>query len=378
MPNFIETEFSNQNIIGYAKACLDLSDYIESYVRDGYTNVLMPSRGAYPFYRQAISNMIDISNNLNKIGFISLPYTADYTDGNENPLHSKQIRKFWTQVLVSILNGSNNVYMKYYKYLVDSVTKQNWKKENWDDYYPTINDDTKRFIYIDTVISGSSAYDIISEFELNQLEYRAILIVDENGGRLNSIYKNELESKCDNNGERKVVLIDVPRLFTEDRGPGLGGILGIVYPDLMKLAVNHISTFQNFEIIGSGIWLLNNEIENNPAWYYPRIALESIISHLISIWREFEPEEEKNKILMRWSSYCQENIYQQLMDVFIKNLNYYKILDKQTTETIFLPIFDSLKKQHNNCGVLRFEVSSSHVIRIFFEDKYAKQLISHF
>lgn len=378
---FFETEFSHDNIFSYARACVDLSDYIEYYVRYGYKNVLMPSRGAYPFYKQAICNLND-SSGLPKVGFIYLPYTADYSNGNENLSYSKEIRRFWTQVLISLLKGQEDNYINYYKYLVEDVSNQRWEDKDWFCYNPIINRDetidTQRFIYIDTVISGSSVYDIISEFERLDLDYRGILLVDENGQKLLPKFKSFLNNLYDNHGENKIIFINVNRIFTEDRGPGLGGILGIVYPDLMMLAVSKIPTFQGFDIVGSGIWFLNdNDCESTtPDWYYPRIALESMLRIITSFLRDFKRDKRKEITIKEFQYFIDQKIFDRLYDHFLCSIKNYNVLDQKTTNKIFSSIFPLIQNQRE--GLIRYEVTSSHLIRIYLNREYANHLITAF
>jgi len=366
----IDSEFSCENIKGYAKACLDLSDYIETYIREGYTNILMPSRGAYSLYRLAIAYLLDAENNLPEIGLIYLPYTADYAKGNGN--HSEQIRKFWTNVLVSILKGKNDEYIKYYKFIVEEVSSQAWIHQDLCRNYKPIINSTECFIYIDTVISGRSAANIITNFKENQLDYKAILLVDKNGTQIKPEFKKIFTQMS---YEHKLVMIELPRIFTEDTGPGLGGILGIVYPDLMELAAQNIGVFRNYEVVGSGIWLLRSDIARQ-FWYYPRISLEAIISFLLSINRHLESTKDRNdrdSIIEDWNQELQQPHTIELLKFFKQRVCEDKITSRDTTSAIF----SSIKGQLLDTSRIKdYDVSSSHVLRVYFTQDYKKELVS--
>ncbi len=67
-------------------------------------------------------------------------------------------------------------------------------------------------MFIDTVVSGRASSTILNELK----DYHAILIVDENGTKLQEPYKSHLK-KLESEGH--ATLIYVNKLYTEDRGP---------------------------------------------------------------------------------------------------------------------------------------------------------------
>lgn len=48
-----QNEFNVDNLIDYARASKDLSDYIRVLVKEGYRHLVVPSRGAVPFINAA-------------------------------------------------------------------------------------------------------------------------------------------------------------------------------------------------------------------------------------------------------------------------------------------------------------------------------------
>ena len=46
----LEDELTSSNVLEYAQAAIDTGIYMSTLTSEGYTNILIPSRGAYPFY----------------------------------------------------------------------------------------------------------------------------------------------------------------------------------------------------------------------------------------------------------------------------------------------------------------------------------------
>ncbi len=240
LPAIWQHELTVDNVIDYAEASRNLSDYIRVLNDEGYRNLVVPSRGAVPFVSAATQAYMLQSNALKtaeerfkaRVDLIDspfmrqliLPFSADPTDETQS---SREIREYWSRVLAAIIKrDGRDKYLVLYKVLVEKLAKRSWAG--------ALNQDlpTEKFIFVDTVISGRAICEIIAAFEkVGIKKCHFILIADEGGTKIESEYRRVIDSLIH---VGRCTLIFVKRMFTEDRGPGASGVWSTVYPQVLK------------------------------------------------------------------------------------------------------------------------------------------------
>jgi len=232
-------DFTVDNIIDFARASRELSDYVRVLVKEGYRNLVVPSRGAVPFIRAAAAawrldarslptfeqRLKEVSE-VNKSPFLQqliLPFSADPQDATQT---TAAIRRFWSRVLAAIVHREGtDPYLTFYKALVENLAHRSWHAA-----LPSKLPNEK-FIFVDTVVSGRAVCEIFKAFEqvgLNQCQF--ILIVDARGAEVVPQYQRVIEEMC---ARQRCTVIPVNRLFTEDRGPAVSGVWSTVYPQVL-------------------------------------------------------------------------------------------------------------------------------------------------
>ena len=377
--NYLENEFSYNNITKYAQACIDLATHISVLGSENYKNLLMPSRGVYPFLFHANqAKLMEEKLSNNNLSFeerienarenlkfrftdspffkskIWIPYTADTGNKSEDG-YTLQIRESWTKLLKCMLDEDfNNPIYKLYKYIIEKEAKK-----DFDAFYKAKIVKDSGLIYLDTVISGRAAYEIIKSFSNQGItNFHALLIVDKDGNKLRGEYKNFLDKLVANG---KATLIKVPRIFTEDRGPSLTGITGIIYPTIMNEITNKVDELKDSSIIGAGLWNLEisaREDQSNMNFTISNAKISTLIHARMS---DIIYEHQNNKMF---------ELQQQSL---IKHLSQNNMFDKNTTLHMMKPFLSE-----TIVGSSKIDISSSHVIRIEHDTTNIKRIIDDF
>lgn len=168
-----QNEFNVDNLIDYARASKDLSDYIRVLVKEGYRHLVVPSRGAVPFINaaaaawrldvRALPNFDDRLREMTELTYspfhqkLVLPFSADPQDATQTTM---SIRRYWSRVLAALVrrNGTDP-HLTLYKVLVESLAKRSWLAA-LPSKLPT-----EKFIFVDTVVSGRAICEIFKAFE---------------------------------------------------------------------------------------------------------------------------------------------------------------------------------------------------------------------
>ncbi len=350
---------STSNILSYSSACIQVHEALSELKEEGFKRVVIPSRGAYPFWNGATSTTyILLGDKLRSVKFNShwdiwyLPYTSDWEQENIE-LESKRIRKFWTKILTDTIRGNSSPYTKFYNNTIDIIGERltvNTGVLKLDKYQGSKLENEK-FIFIDTAISGQAISEIIESFnDFNLTDFYIILIVDWDGSKLKSQYKAIIEREKQ---KGRLVQINVARIFSEDASPLMnGGISSIVFPSLMERAFNEISEFQRNGLIGAGLWFIDSSshlIDQHPELNGVRgIMADLIRSGLrqnLGIEKEWFTQYTKNCIeqMQKWLSQYQFNLRK-----------------GHTTKKL---VYDRISSSTNSFDD-RVSVSSSHVIRV--------------
>lgn len=98
---YLKNELCFDNLEAYSLAMLETYSIIEKHIKD-YKNILIPSRGSYPFFLGAClcNQMANGNAKCMMDNSIILPFTADSLN---NSTQSADVRSFWVQVYKGIL-----------------------------------------------------------------------------------------------------------------------------------------------------------------------------------------------------------------------------------------------------------------------------------
>lgn len=245
-----KNDFTVDNLIDYARASIDLSWYIRVLSLEGFKHLVVPSRGAVPFlnaaysawnldarrlstYEERVKERVEIIGSAFTQQLV-LPFSADPNDETQT---TSAIRKYWSLVLAAIVRrDGTDRYLSSYKAMVEVLAQESWVNVLPRDL------PERKFLFIDTVISGRAICEIIESFNeagLDQCHF--ILIVDENGEKIAPPYRRIIDRLTSDN---RCTLIPVKRLFTEDRGPAVSGVWSTVYPQVLDALRNRYSWAQ--------------------------------------------------------------------------------------------------------------------------------------
>lgn len=246
-------------------ACIELCDVLLSLKNKGYKRIVIPSRGAYPFYYGAISSLHLIAD-LREIMEITkgdrlflLPFTSDWGKADIE-ISSSQMRKFWVKILADSIRREKTPYTIFYEMLVKIIGAKytiNTSDLLLDKRFKQDNGEDEKFIFIDTAISGRAICEIIDGFnEFDLKDFYIILIVDENGSKLRPEFLSVIEKE---KSKGRLKQINVERIFSEDSSPILNsGISSLVFPSLMEHAFYEIKEFHRNDFIGAGLWFVDS------------------------------------------------------------------------------------------------------------------------
>ncbi len=305
MAQYIEDIFTEKNMLGYSDACLKLAeDLPPRAVRESLDTLVIPSRGAVPFFlgmtyaldrlatnfggehkhfydnlgvqpmlTKVLPSSTAVANSVvdKKYRVLMIPFTADlnlekFDEKEDTVEYTTKTRQFWANVTASFfLSPECRERNPYYKAFVDVVLRQMEGRKAIADVYEAFPP-IKRFALIDTVISGRAsneilkAFDQISEDKCNQdMRPHAFLVVDQDGKKLKDnrefaryLYNKECSGRAN--------LYRIPAIVSEDKGASLLGVAAVVYPSVMK-ASKKLETHGREFFVGAGSWFLGDELE---------------------------------------------------------------------------------------------------------------------
>ena len=319
--------FSERNMMAYAGACIDLAVSIpERQKITGFDTLIIPSRGALPFFLGVAHALEDLSlfgseqknfrDNLGvqpvlapllpedsqispnvdgkKIRVLLAPFTADlniekFDPTTNNTDYTTRTRDYWAKVTAAFFQPPQSRREDpYFRSFVDTVLRGIEGRDEVASGYEAFPEIQSGFSMVDTVISGRAANDILRSFdrlsEVRQdprLRPTAFLVVDNGGSKLRSkppffAYLNQRKVW----GE--VELFEMPRIVSEDEGASLLGISAVVYPSVMRasnaLEVAVVEKGENVRrefFVGAGSWYLapdlrsadSNDCDKNFNWF---------------------------------------------------------------------------------------------------------------
>ncbi|WP_298609035.1 hypothetical protein [uncultured Thiothrix sp.] len=395
--------FNVENVEGYFRASEELLIYLKVLIEEGYTGVVIPSRGVLPIYRLAkniwFNDLKAMPNRDDRVAEkykwstspimspVIIPFSADPKDAKED---TKSIRKFWSCVLAAlVLRKGDDKFLLFYRFLVENVAKK-----SWESVLPRKLPNEK-FIFIDTVVSGRAIVEILDSLESIGLnDFYLILVVDENGERIKENYLTKIEKY---ESEGRCQRIKVKNLFTEDRGPAVSGVWSLVYPKIMSSLRERYDWAENcygagtfYHKVSSGARLngFKNSISdyNLPLTrmysslnlcYYLNVALKNQLKYLMDggVGRElldFDKRMEKAVNDIRKQYYMTMlYILKEMIDEFnaIPDMS---PVNQNTTKKMAYPRIKEIWSEFD------LNVSSSHLLRLDFSDEEINRLFSLF
>jgi len=395
----IENEFSDENVREYARACFNIAEsLVERSQKDDFNTLLIPSRGAVPFFigsmyvlqclgndyedhheladRINIPNLIReyvmpadvvpaVKSDKRKVNILLCPFTADINMqpfaqdvGLEGKLSVDEFvndtRKYWTKVVHALTEGkkgrAKDPYLQFYLYLLRNVEN---RAELAFEYETAERVDG--IAMIDTVISGRASTTILDGFKEEGILPYSLLVIDNNGRNLKEPYSTKIRI-----GESygNIKPVHVPRIFTEDRGASLEGVFGIVYPSLMFYANGIELKKEPFFPVGAGSWY--HLPGNNPHEKAFKTFCEMLKSAITIECADYsgcvdKSNEEKKMVESR----------KELVNILKSN----KLLVSNHAPTSFIKL---------RLPIQRIYETSSHVVHICFSPEISRNVVNKF
>jgi len=351
----IADELEPKNIESYVNAGVQVVERMRSLNNEGYTNLLIPSRGAFPILHVGGHYLEACEQSFPNFELHTLPFTSIDLPSQDD------MRRYWARVYQGITGEKGNPELLSYIKLLSFIGVTNERSTDsikiddrvvdiprtlsFEDYI-NVKATAGKTLFIDTVISGRASATILEE-----LDCHAILIVDKEGKKLQEPYKSQLK-KLEREG--KATLIPIKHLYTEDRGPAFLESNAYIFPDIID-GVNSDATLAGYNIHGAGIW---RAVEFRP------ISLK-------------EAHKNPNKLLTPWhvSARALSEIHRTKVNELLG------ITENKSEEMISL-----LVQLVNNTGMLSQEftkraydadhVSSSHIIHVYSNPADVRKYVS--
>jgi len=366
MNNQLKSLFSLDNVMSYSLACITLSEVLVELKNDNYKRLIIPSRGAYPFWSAAQNALFwgaksrkEAVKLYQEFNLWLLPFTSDWGDADIS-ITSTQIRKFWAKVLADSIRFEKSPYKRFYENIVNAAG--NKFTVNTSELFvhksgrETIVDE--KFVFIDTAISGRAISEIIEAFhEFNLKDFFIILIVDENGSKLKREYVDIIERE---KAQGRLKQINVTKIFSEDASPLLNhGISSLVFPSLIETSITEIPEFKNNNFVGAGLWFIDS-ISHLRDTARPLNGVRGIAMNLINSGISQYLYEER-----KWFG----DEVKHHAEMMIEWAGEFDLFNPSSTKELF----DSRLSARNITVTENIDMSSSHVVRI---DLHA-DLIAH-
>ena len=352
-------KFSIKNIDSFAFAAREIHDILIERYETTPVPIVIPSRGAHPIcnvvgHLPYIDKQLEVMRDEDQGDFepkfydlrannkIYIPFTSDYH--REQSITPKQIRKFWTSVMLSVLTGKETVCFQLYK-SVNRFLSGNLGIVGGTDGL-VCNASKGEFVLIDTCISGRAISEIVESLhEMDCDNFFIIAIKDKSKGDLGNSYK-DLILREEAIGRLKIIEVD--ELFTEDQSPLMNmGCGAVVFPELMEACLERIPHLQTLDAVGAGTCILNfNERLRGTSLN----AIRGITQHFIYLRaRHLSGFEQR----FRTDDQLESHMRDELRDALKESGD--DCLGKEKTKSIF--------SQLSGISEDRLDISSSHVVR---------------
>lgn len=384
------------NVLAFTKAGIDVARAAQRLSDDGYTCMIVPSRGAVPFlrvaksyYRQLVISCMPQDDRLTKgmaarFGPLTLaldvPFTADAGPIGVEGLKSAHIRGFWARVVAAIVRRQiDDPHYRFFRFVRDEVCQVGhhdsleWRMAS------------ERFLFIDTVVSGRAVYEIVEAFDaegLDQIHY--ILLLDENGAAMRQPYAARIHALA---RAGRATLMKVPSLFTEDQGPAVSGVWSVVVPKLMDLVRDEPAFGDG--LAGAGLYYHEVRQRHDAS----NVEVTRAVARLDQLLFEamhvaFDPNEVFEDLDHLGSEFSGDLALQTLqglpslyghrlddtIEAYLDHIEGHKLFGKTNTlATAKAPILVGLRGTQ-----AEIDVSTSHCIRLHLDDAEAKRRMGQF
>ncbi|WP_115042803.1 hypothetical protein [Xanthomonas arboricola] len=365
---------SLQHVKSYVEGAIELYETLVMLEDQGYEAAVFPSRGTTPF--KDLTWIVHRSefvarrgsnrwqHDLNRpFGYrtISLPFTADAPEDVFDG--SAQIRDYWVRVLSAILEkNSASAELRYYQHCVEALF--GFERTHG----LPLKRVGKRFVFVDTVVSGQAVCEIVSSFKTHGLEdFYLILLVDENGGKLKQHYREGIEDLA-RRGKAKLIYVDL--LFTEDEGPAFTSTWCISAPQLVQAGYSAVTPSAKAALVGTAISFVRVRADDTLDNLTSTCMRASLDGTLSAAMREILAPKDVGSFYTN----VLEISRQELVSLAIHNQrNGFDPLSTTETERIARNAI----RRRKSIGVARkpiglpvadVGVSSSHVVRLYFTD----------
>ena len=375
-----------ENIQSYAWACISFYERLLELEKSGFGTLVIPSRGVVPIEQTLFSMHVKngkLSTGLTyaertktepfRTSKIVLPFTADPPIdqvGTNGLTSSEQIRDFWVRVLKAILLGNTSCpCLIFYQHLLTFMLGVG-ETEGLSKTSPK-----ESFVFADTVVSGRAVCEIDRAFKRHGLHnYHLVLFLDQNGDKLDSGARRLLERR---EREHRATLIRLNSLFTEDRGPGLTGTWCLSVPQLVEGAGREMGLGSSFVGAATSFVRVSSDRALGNQQMTSAYGSLSMLLHALIAQGEIFGDGGGVAVHLR------EEFVSQFAQTASSGLS---PLESAATEVIAKNALSGKVSigldRKPIVGTTSIEVSSSHVIRLGFQDKdvdaflksYAKRL----
>ena len=285
MKESLERIFSEENLLDYGRACVDVALDLSGRNID---TLLIPSRGAFPIFLGVVcalrsigkeyDDVNDAYRRLNPIipvngwlekylraedrnyelpsmNILFTPFTADLkiSEGGIDSLEViRGVRDYWAKVTRAFfMSPEERKEDPYFRSFTEVVLKYIENRPDLARRYESFPQ-VKNLGLIDTVISGRASATIIESMDEIGLNPYSILIVDDEGKKLRTPFKQTLDARVYAYPSR-ANMVKTKRIVSEDEGAALEGVIALVYPSLMIRSLDLRHENRNF-LFGAGSW----------------------------------------------------------------------------------------------------------------------------
>lgn len=369
MNDQLKTLFTHDNVLSYSEACITLSETLVELNDDNYARVIIPSRGAYPFWSAAQNALYwqaklskDVFKLYREYNLWLVPFTSDWGDADLT-IDSRQIRRFWAKIVADSIRNEKSPYTEFYRNVVNTAGKRftiNTSQLFIDKSGLREAVTDEKFVFIDTAVSGRAIAEIIDAFhEFNLKDFFIILIVDDNGSKLRSEYTAIIEKE---KAQGRLKQINVSKIFSEDASPLLNhGISSLVFPSLIETAINEVPEFKNNNFVGSGLWFIDS-ISHLKDTARPLNGIRGIAMNLVHAGI--------SQYLFQEHTWFSDRVIHDV-EMMIEWAGDFNLFDPTSTNGLF----DSRLLARGIKITEKVDVSSSHVVRINLEQGMVNYII---
>jgi hypothetical protein len=392
----LEDLITPANMVSYARAAIRVARTCARLGAAGYEAMIVPSRGAVPvvqhaqsYYRAILQPCMTFEDRLRKLESCNrnplhlafhAPFTADAGPLGLKGLTTAHIRHFWARVIASIIRGDTDcAHYRWYRFVRDEICRIG----HHDGFERHLR--SGKVVFIDTVVSGRAAVEIVDAFEAEGLtDIHYLLLLDENGARMDVRFASRLYQL---EARGRATLVKLDSLFTEDQGPAVSAVWAVVMPDLMEEARQRIPAFSD-GIIGAGLYYWEaskREDESNRQLTISLATLGTLLHQAVFIAAEPDDiAEDLDQLGCGFGSeadldwvFRQRSLNERWFDPkvyeYLEHVHRYRLFDKAVIADLARP-----RLIKATATPVSIEISASHALRLKIDPADAARLIRAF